>query len=176
MSRITYLLFLIFLLSSCKLSPPKKIQVNDVNFSCPASWKVTEQIRYGNLLSYTILEEKGLNSSGVIFISWYEDEFSDNNLDEVIEDYQETYSSSFILKKSNIVFEKTEEDEFNGIPSRHSNYNLRLLYIEHEGKLIAFNHKGKTFTITLQSAISDLPENIKAFNFFEESLRIKEKT
>lgn len=173
MGRFIVGLLFATMLCGCLISPSKKLENSEVYITCPDGWKITEVKNYG-VSGYFSVEGKGFNSSGLMTFSWFD--FYDNNsdLDDMIDEYIGYQKSSFLLKNANLSFSDKYSDEFKGIDCRQTDYTMSIFKIPHQGKIIVFRHKGKTFVITKQGADEDIIPNEKGFRIMEKSFRVTE--
>ncbi len=174
MTRLLLGFWMAFLFTGCFVSSGKNLTTSDVYFTCPDGWKITEEKQFA-AVTYVSIENKEFGSSGLFTVSWSEIDEFDGDLDDLIAESKDFHSSSIILRNANLQFSDTYTGEFNGIKSRQTDYTMSLFKIPHQGRIIAFNVKGKTFVITKQGADDDLNENEIGFDILENSFRVTEE-
>lgn len=167
------ILFIIIILMVGCLKPKankSSFNNNEVSFSCPTGWSITEEDSLDGNGYYISCEKTGLNSSGLVTITWVNDSI---DLDEQLIMYQESFKNNIIYKKSNLLFDSITDNKFNLFKTRACKYTMRLLTLEHEGIMHSFYKNGKTFYILKQGALEDSKINNDGFNIIENSIVIK---
>ncbi len=165
-STTIFLVFAFTTLVACKNSPSYLHEDDYVSFTCPKNWKITEKEFYDGGGFYSV-EDNGFDSSGLMTLSWADGEY---DLNEQIIIYSEDLKANFVLKNSNLSFERIVDSKFNNAKSRESSYTMELLGLKHEGRIVAFHLKNKTVVIIIQSALEDKTMNDIKFEVIEKSL------
>lgn len=151
-------------------SPESKFEEQNVAFTCPTGWKITEQDSMDAEGYYLSCELDGLTSSGLLSMSWVNDSV---DLDAMLELYQEELKNNEIFKKTNVDFEAITDGSFAGHAARISTYQLTLLGDKTEGTIYCFYGPMKTFALVKQQSIEDDKMNKKGFEAIEGSFTVK---
>lgn len=170
MKNLTYLILMLFVLVSCKETSQTELEKDGVSLTCPKGWEITDEDSLDGQGYYLSIEKAGFNSSGLITITWINNEFDKN---EWINSYKDELRNNFIYKNSNLSFGGIIENKFNNINSTSVSFKVSILGVKHEGEIHVFSEKNKTFSILKQEAIEDKTKNINGFGLIEQSLKIK---
>ena len=156
----------ITILMGCQESPETKFKKNGISFTCPTGWKITEEENLDNQGYYLSIEKDGINSSGLLTMSWVNDSL---NLDELLEIFMDELKNNIIYNHSNLTFETPANNVFNTNKSLSVNFDVSIIGLKHEGIIHVFFGKDKTIAILKQEAIEDKKKNIGGFDIIEQS-------
>lgn len=170
MKNFLILLFILFAHNSCQEASETEFKKDGISLTSPKGWKITDQENLDDQGYYLSIEKEGLNSSGLISISWINGEL---DLKEWINMYKDELRNNIIYKNSNLIFEKENKSMFNNINTTSLNFSTSLLGINHEGNIHFFYEKGRTFAILKQEAIEDQVKNKHGFKLIEQSFKIE---
>lgn len=166
MKKILILCFIATTLS-CSGSKDIPVGVFDLFFTCPAEWKVTEKEDYGDS-KYICIEKDGLNESGLVMITYSDEEFE---LPEYMDIYRDLFKEQMALSET--VFDEIKMDYYGQHKSLVCDYTVSIMSIPHEGRFYAFHANGKTVCITEQEATEDKDKNKYGFEKIKETLIFK---
>ena len=169
-----YLILLIITLIGCKVSEAYQYKMNEVSVTCPAGWKVTDEVNYGGYGCSLTMEKRGADQSGFKTFFWQDADLNDESLDESINQFKQSYENNFLLKNSKLNFQAALDGSYNGIPARSVQFTMSLLAVKHSGSFVAFEHKDKRFVVTIQGADEDLEINKHGFDEIEKSFKVIE--
>jgi hypothetical protein len=161
MKKVFFILFLICL--SCTEEKSTHVDIYGVSFTCPKGWKVTETEDY-ETAKYICIEKKGWSSSGMVTMTFTEEDYE---LDEYLELIQETYKEQSVF--SDIVFQQAVETYHGKYKGIESSYTFKFATIKHEGKIYVFQENGVTMGLVYQEAIEDHEKNLPGFETIKES-------
>lgn len=170
MKKLIYSILILLVFVSCKDTPQTMFKKDGVFLTCPKGWKITDKDSLDGQGYYLSIEKAGLNSSGLITITWINNELDQN---EWINSYKDGLRNNLIYKNSNLTFGDIIENQFNNINSTSVNFKVSILGVKHDGVIHVFSEKNKTFSILKQEAIEDKIKNIRGFELIEHSLKIK---
>ncbi len=170
MKNFKFLLLILFVYTSCQETPQAKFERDGISLTSPKGWNVSDEENIDNQGYYLSIEKDGLNSSGVITISWINNEL---DLNESINIYQNELRNNIISKNSNLTFENQKKNKFNEINTTSVNYTFSILGLKHEGILHFFYENDKSFVICKQEATEDNIKNKKGFESIEQSFKIE---
>ncbi|MBC7773921.1 MAG: hypothetical protein H7246_00675 [Phycisphaerae bacterium] len=156
----------ISILTGCQESPETKFEKNGISFTSPTGWKITDDENLDNQGYYLSIEKDGLNSSGLLIITWINDSL---DLNEWLEKFIDKLENNIIYKNSNLTFETPASSEFNTIRSLSVSFDFNISGVKHEGIIHVFYGKDKTIAILKQEAIEDKKKNISGFDTIEQS-------
>lgn len=148
--------------------PEKRFETNVYGFNIPLDWNITDKEEIDQGIYYVSVEKNGLDSSGLATIVSFEFLV---NLDELIKANFEELKSNQIL--NNLSFGTIEDSKFNGITARHSRFSFRIMGMNHQGSVYAFNNKNNTVVTLFQEALEDKAENNNGFKTIESSFEMK---
>ncbi|QWX85408.1 hypothetical protein H0I23_07135 [Cellulophaga sp. HaHaR_3_176] len=170
MKNALILLLVLFAFSSCQNTPEEKFENEGVSFISPEGWEIADEENLDDIGYYLSIEKDGMNSSGLIAITWLNKEI------EVIDwmnIHKDEMNNNILYKNSDLIFEKELEGNFNDFNTTYLKYTLKLLGVKHEGAIHFFKAKGKTFSILIQEAIEDKASNKSGFELVEKSFKIE---
>lgn len=170
MKNLLILLLILISCYSCKETPDEKFEKDGVFLISPKGWEITDRENIDDQGYYLSIEKDGLNSSGLIIISWLNTELE---LSEWINIHKDELKNNIIYKNSNLVFGDLEENKFNNLNTTSINFTMSLLGIEHQGVFHFFNEKEKTFSLLIQEAKGDKNKNRIGFDLIEKSFKIE---
>ncbi|TMM58773.1 hypothetical protein FEE95_04900 [Maribacter algarum] len=152
-------------------SPSVIFEKDDISFTCPKGWSITDEDNLDGIGYYLSIEKDGFDSSGLMTVSWL---YETVNPDDLILAYQEDMQENVIYKHSNLVFDPTFENKFQHYTVKSTRYQVTIVGIKHQGIISAVNYGDQTFGILKQGATEDVVINKKGFEMIESSFRIKE--
>ena len=155
--------------SACQESPQEDFDKEGISIISLPGWKITDREDMDGEGYYLVIEKDGFNSSGLISLTWLNNEL---DLSNWISLHQDEMKSNFIYKNSDLSFTSVTQAQFNNIPTQSVSFTASILNIKHEGKLHVFYKNGKTFSVLRQEAIEDKPNNKKGFDLIEKSFQI----
>lgn len=161
------LLFLSLLLLSCKQQPARQFSKDNVSFTVPEGWHITEQEAINGKGYYLSCEKQGLNASGLFILTWVNDSLA---LDEMLQQYISQITENFAAKGATATVSNILPATFGKYKGVGANYHMTLLKVPHEGHARAFYGRGKTLVAVMQEATEDAGENKKGFGIIEQSL------
>lgn len=137
-------------------APGGRFSRSGVSFEYPAGW-ATNAIELVDSTASTIsCEKKGLNSSGLVSISWFNDSLS---LREVQQVFRKQLRESVIYKTADITFGPEQAGRYGRYPGSVCHYRFELLSQPHLGTIHTFWNNGRTFAILSQQATEDTAAN-----------------
>ena len=160
---------LLFLASSCIVSPPVKVNLEGVSFTCPEGWKITDHENYFGFGNYIAIEKDGFKSSGIISYTWLN---SESDLDDYLTELKVELKSSLFFRKSDLSFGEAYESSYNYLDTKTVDYHFTLFKVEHKGIIYLANEAGKTICILKQEAIQDSQENKAGYDKLERSFKV----
>jgi len=141
--------------------------IEDVSFSYPEDWKITDNSELENGLGRNIsLEKIGVNSSGVVTITWLVQEME---LENGLEIMKNTIIENILFKKA--IFTENQSTIINNKPALKTTYRVSILNVDHTGELITFILNGKTIFVLIQGADEDLNQNKNGFDLILNSIK-----
>lgn len=158
------ILCLIAITLSCSGSKETPAYVYDLSFTCPAGWNVTEKNDYGDS-KYISIEKNGLSESGLVMITYTDEEFE---LPEYMEIYRDLFKEQKVM--SGIVFDEIKMDYYGQYEGLVCDYTVSIMSIPHEGRFYTFYANGKTVCVTEQEAVEDKVTNKDGFEKIKETL------
>lgn len=161
-----FLILFVFFISSCTENSTN-VDIYGLTFTCPAGWKVAETEDYG-IEKFISIEKKGFTASGLVTISFTEEDIS---LNEYLQIFQESLEERKELKS--IVFQAIEESYYGKHKGIESSYTFKTFGTAFKGTLYVFQENGTTVAIIHQEAIEDHNKNLKGFETIKESLTFK---
>ena len=161
---------LVSFLFSCHSSQETKFEKSGISFTCPSGWKITDEENLNDAGYYLSCEKEGLNSSGLLTISWVNDSMA---LTEMLEIHKAEMEKNIVLKHSDLTFGNGEDAKFKDYNSKSVNFSTTLLGLKSEGMIYCFYANGKTITILRQEAIEDKSDNSEGFKIIENSFLSK---
>lgn len=168
-TRIRVLLFcFVLILAGCKEAPETKFEKDGISVTCPKGWEVTgEENLDGGY--YVAIEKVGLNSSGLINLTWI---YGEIGLEEWLEMYKEEFRNNIIYKNTNLAFGEPYPGTFNTFDCVTMDFNVSVLGVKHEGFIHVFYGENKTVAVVTQEALEDQSENKEGFETFESSFSL----
>ena len=151
---------------SCAEQKSTHVDIYGVSFNCPSGWVVKETEDYGTA-KYISIEKKGINSSGLVTMSFTEEEYE---LDEYLQLFQESFLEQKVLK--NLVFQKANEAYYGKYKGIVSTFTFETMSIKHEGKIYVFHENVITMCIVHQEALEDHNKNLRGFETIKESFNL----
>lgn len=170
MKNLLISLLIFFVSNSCQEAPEEQFEKDGVSLISPKGWKITDEENLDNQGYYLSIEKEGLNSSGLITLSWLNDELE---LHEWINIHKDKMKNNIIYKNSNLIFEDIHENKFNNLNTTSLNFTVSLLGLKHEGIIHFFHKEEKTFSFLIQEAIEDKNKNRRGFELIEQSFKIE---
>lgn len=170
MKNLLILLLIILTCISCQETPEEKFEKNGVSLISPKGWEITDRENLDNQGYYLSIEKDGINSSGIITLSWVNFELE---IIEWINVHKDEMRNNFIYKNSNLVFKDIYENKFNQLNTTSIEFTVSILGIKHQGIIHFFHEKGKTFSLLIQEAIEDKKKNRNGFELIEQSFSIE---
>lgn len=168
--EVLFVLFL-FLCSCSNPSPETKFDKGGVSFTCPQGWKIVDETNLDGAGYYMSIEKDGLNSSGLLSVSWVNDSI---DLVYYMDIFKDELRNNFIYKNGNLKIQDLFETKFNGIDAIATNFTSTVLGLEHEGVIYCMYGSGKTIGLIKQQALEDSNVNKKGFGILEGSFLVKE--
>ena len=163
-------ILILFTCSSCQETPQAKFEKDGISLTSPKGWKITDEGNIEDQGYFLSIEKDGLNSSGLITLSWVIGEF---DLNEWIEIYKDELKNNLVYRNSNLSFSNEKQDKFNGITTTSLEYSVSLFGLKHEGIIHFFYENNKTFALLKQEAIEDKIKNKNGFELIERSFKIE---
>lgn len=170
MKNFLILILILFACNSCQETPQTKFEMDGVSLTIPKGWKITDEENLDDQGYYLSIEKDGLNSSGLITLSWINGEL---DLNEWINIHKDEMKNNIIYKNSNLIFGDEIKNKFNDLNTTSLEFTASLLGLKHEGIINFFYEKEKTFSLLMQEAIEDKVKNKTGFELIERSLKIK---
>jgi hypothetical protein len=161
-------LLLLLLVTACQSTPPQKFAKRGVSFTCPESWKITEQEAQSDGGYYLAMEKDGIDASGLVAITWVTDSM---DLDLWLEGYVSGLANNAIYKNANLVLEDPVETTYNGIYAKAQSFTCSILTVGHRATIYSLHGKNKTICIMKQEATEDISENAEGFEAIEKSFK-----
>ena len=169
MKQALAVLFIFAIFTSCQQSPETKFSKDGISMTCPAGWKITDEGPIEDQGYSISIEKDGLNSSGLLAVSWLNDSL---DLNAYMEIYLEEMKGNAVYKTSNITFEPFSDSQYNKNNSLSVKYKLSLLSVAHTGVIHIFYGNNKTVAILRQEAVEDLGENKDGFELLERTFTV----
>lgn len=141
---------------------------NGVSFSYASNWSVTEQESIEGGGYYLAVEKDGFTSSGLVTVTWINEEISAYEYIEII---QAEYRGMKVF--DNIVFKPNVQDSYNGISCVSCKFTVSVLGVKHRGVVYSFYRQGKSFLIVHQEAIEDITVNRAGFDLISSTFRVQ---
>lgn len=170
MKMILSLTLMLFALTSCNEPIETKFEHDGVSLISPTDWKITDEENFDNEGYYLAIEKEGLNSSGLLTITWLNNEVELNDWRSLIIG---ELKKSTPFENSDLAFGSSYESKYNGIKSISTDFSVTILNLKHSGVIHVFNKANKTFGVVKQEADEDNSENKKGFELIEKSLIIE---
>ena len=168
LKSIVYVLIIIAF--GCGTATPGGSFTRDgVSFSYPAGWSITEQEELEGGGYYLSVEKEGFNSSGLVTLTWFNEEL---NPQEYLGIIQEEYESQTVLK--NLEFQPARDNNINGIESISCDFKCSTLGVKHSGVIYVFVKGENTYAIIKLTAVEDISENKNGFDLFESTFAVNE--
>ena len=151
------------------LNAQKKFNKEGVSFNIPKDWSITEEEDWDGEGYYLSVEKDGLDSSGMVTMTWINGEI---DLDEWLEETKTDFKTN-LGKNSKLKFDKEVSTTYNNIESKSVSYTFSLIGFKHRGNIILFYKNGKSFLMIKQEANEDIKKNKKGFVIIEESFLLE---
>ncbi|WP_103072340.1 hypothetical protein [Aquimarina sediminis] len=167
------ILFSILILSICSFSQETsqtKFEKQGVSLTYSKGWKITYEENLEDQGYYLSIEKDGLNSSGIITLSWINRELDLNNWITI---YKNELRNDINFSNSNLRFAKESRDKFNTINTMSVKFTASIHGLKHEGIIHFFYENNKAFAIIKHEAIEDKTKNKDGFELIERSFTIK---
>ena len=139
-----------------------------VSFSYASDWNITEQEELEGGGYYLSVEKEGVNSSGLVTLTWFHE---DLNPQEYLGIIQEEYVTQNVL--NDLKFQSVRENNFNGIQSISCDFKCSALGVKHSGVIYVFEKGENIYAIIKLTAVEDILENKNGFELFESTFSIK---
>jgi hypothetical protein len=143
------------------------VEYYGVSFICPVGWKVSDVKDEGYSQTITV-EKKGFNSSGILIITLFNEEYE---LNELLQNYKNGLKEQSVY--SNLKFQISTEGTYGQYKGLVCKYTASVLFLPHKGSIHVFNTKGKSVMILQQEATEDSETNKHGFKKMTESLTVK---
>ncbi len=169
MKNFLYFVLILIFLSSCKETPETKFKKDGISLTCPKGWAITEEEKVDDGY-YLAIEKDGIYSSGIVTISWAN---NDVDLSVWLELIKQEFVSNPVYKNSDLEFSENFETNYNGINSISVKFTATILKLKHEGMLHVFNKNGKSVFVLEQVAVDDKIKNKNGFKIIEQSFKLE---
>ena len=170
MKNLLVLIFIIFACYSCQETTHTKFEIDGVSLVSPKGWKITDEENLDDQGYYLSIEKEGLNSSGLITLSWINSEL---DLNDWINIHKDEMKNNIVYENANLIFGEESKNKFNDLNTTSIKFTVSLLGLKHEGIIHFFHEKEKNFSIFMQEAIEDKVKNKDGFEFIEKSFKVE---
>ncbi|MCI4669567.1 MAG: hypothetical protein MRZ79_15640 [Bacteroidia bacterium] len=170
MKKIVLIGLSLLFLISCEESPETKFSHDGVSFLSPKGWKITEQETIEDGGYYLSVKRDGLNSGGLLTITWFDGEVE---LDYLLEQYKTNLQENYRKLNTTLNFSEAQAKTFNKIDCSSIEYNTTYLASKVLGEIIGFYHNGKTFCVLKQDLAKDVEKSRKGFAIIENSFVVE---
>jgi hypothetical protein len=170
MKNFLILILILFSFNSCQETPQTKFEMDGVSLISPKGWKITDEENLDDQGYYLSIEKDGLNSSGLVTLSWINTKL---DLNEWINGHRDEMKNNVIYKNSNLIFGDEVNNTFNNINTTSLDFTMSVFGVKHQGIIHFFYEKEKTFSLLMQEAIEDKVKNKSGFELIEKSLKIE---
>jgi hypothetical protein len=152
----------------CSFRDPDKFNNGGVSFSIPAGWEITDQEDLDGAGYYLSCEKTGVNASGLVTVSWVNEERS---LAEIAVAYADNLTENFVAKKADPKMSAQQKSTYNNIPAVKMGYTMKLMGTSFHGTIYCFHLCDKTITVLVQEADEDVKENKAGIHEIEGSFK-----
>ena len=140
---------------------------DDVSFTYPEGWSITDSDSLDGAGFYLSLEKSGYDASGLLTITWINGMLDADDYLNIIKD---EFKSQEVL--DGLDFEMAGEGAFNNKKSLSCEFNFETLGLKHRGIVHVFLEGNKTYSIIRQEALEDSVENKQGFDAIETSFKL----
>ena len=167
--KLTGLFFLLIAtLASCSTPPETTFTQWGLQVAVPEGWELVDEEDYGENSYYIAIEQRGLTTSGVVTIIWFDEEYD-------LEEFNQSIMTSITEEIGNDVIIRDSDRDFGKHSTYAQEYLFSFLDMPHTGVMHTFYLDGKTLCIGQQWANEDV-QNVKAgFDRISETLKLGEE-
>jgi hypothetical protein len=161
------------MLASCDSAQSQKTEVFNqagITFQHPGNWSADDAERAGPNAVTVTCQKAGLNESGLITVSCFNDSL---DLDEIQTIFHDQLDSTSLYKLAGVKFSPLGPGQFGPHKSLQGQFTMSMLGVPHTGWLDAFHHKNHTFMVLRQQANEDSAKNRSGFALFTNTLDVQ---